>query len=96
MPTPKMEIDTPIRSYLAHTLLAPVPSAADEVVRRRNREELYRSLETHTIATSPQPPSRIQVDDNVRGRTNQTRDGYTRTNNKISLTRKDGQATVRK
>ena len=41
-------------------------------VRRRNTEELYRSLETHTIATSPQPPSRIQVDDNVRGRTNQT------------------------
>ena len=41
-------------------------------VRRRNTEELYRSLETHTIATSSQPPSRIRVDDNVRGRTNQT------------------------
>ena len=41
-------------------------------VRRRNTEELYRSLETHTIATSPQPPSRIQVDDNVRGRRNPT------------------------
>ena len=39
-------------------------------VRKEHEEELYRSLETHTIATSPQPPSRIQVDDNVRGRTN--------------------------
>ena len=42
-------------------------------VRRRNTEELHRSLETHTIATSPQPPSRIQVDDTIYpGRTNQT------------------------
>ena len=33
------------------------------VKQETEHEELYRSLETHTIATSPQPPSRILVDD---------------------------------